>query len=240
MMKLRTISFYGLIALFTATYAAPIPSPAFAKQLEELVPAADDDQCDRDPPRAVSRKPVEIRIALSTGTYINQSSGVTLSFSPESEKFTEATRQYQTIWNAESKRIIAAMEEVSGMKFQPLDVTVIVFEGPSESGFGDKPMKLRASYSSDTKKATLIHELGHRLNAMIRKRPDGIDEHRVLFLYLYDVWIKLYGKSFADHEVEVEKLRKGRYDYETAWNWALSMSEQERAAKLREIINNNR
>jgi len=200
--RLRSTSIYALIGLFTVTYAASIPSPAFTKQ--------------------------------------QQSSGVTLNFSPESEKFTDATRQYQSIWNAESKRIIAAMEEVSGMKFQPQDVRVIVFEGPSESGFGDKPMKLRASYPADTKKATLIHELGHRLNTMIRKRPDGIDEHRVLFLYLYDVWIKLYGKSFADHEVEVEKLRKGRYDYETAWNWALSMSEQERAAKLREIIANNR
>jgi hypothetical protein len=198
--KLRTISFYALIGLFTVTYASPIPCTAFAKQ--------------------------------------QQSSGVTLSFSPESEKFADATRQYQSIWNAESKRIIAAMEEVSGLKFKPQDVRVIVFEGPSESGFEDKPMKLRASYPSDTKKATLIHELGHRLNAMIRERPDGIDEHRVLFLYLYDVWIKLYGKSFADHEVEVEKQRKGRYDYETAWNWALSMSEQERAAKLREITNN--
>ncbi len=97
-------------------------------------------------------------------------------------------------------------------------------------------MKSRASYPSEIKKATLIHELGHRLNAKIRNRPNGIDEHRVLFLYLYDVWTRLYGKSFADHAVEVEKQRKGIYDYETAWKWALSMSGQKRASKLREII----
>ena len=179
-------------------------------------------------------------IALFTVTYINQGSGVTLTFSPESEKFADATREYQSLWNTEGKRMIEAMEEVSGLRFEPQDVRVIVFEGASESGYRDKPMKLRASYPSETKKATLIHELGHRLNVKIRNRPSDIDEHRVLFLYLYDVWTRLYGKSFADHEVEVEKRRKGIYDYETAWNWALSMSAQERASKLREIVTNNR
>jgi hypothetical protein len=179
-------------------------------------------------------------VASCTGIYVNQSSGITLSFSPEAEKFTEATGEYQSIWNTEGKRMLEAMEEVSGLRFEAQDVRVIVFEGPSESGFKEKPMKLRASYPSETKKATLIHELGHRLNVRIRNRPKGIDEHRVLFLYLYDVWTRLYGKSFADHEVEVEKLRKGRYDYESAWNWALSMSASERASKLREIIADNR
>jgi hypothetical protein len=56
-------------------------------------------------------------------------------------------------------------------------------------------------------------------------------------LYLYDVWSKLYGKEFADRMVEVEKKRKGIYDYESAWNWALSMTAQERAARLRQIAN---
>ena len=179
-------------------------------------------------------------ISLFLATDFNQSSSVTLSFAPESEKFADAAQQYQNLWNAESKRIIEAMEDVSGLTFEPQEVRVIVFEGPSESGFRDKPMKMRASYPADIKKATLIHELGHRLNTKVRTRPDGIDEHRVLFLYLYDVWTKLYGKSFADHAVEVEKLRKGIYDYDSAWNWALSMSEQQRASKLKEIVANNK
>ena len=97
-------------------------------------------------------------------------------------------------------------------------------------------MKLRASYPEGVKKATLAHELGHRLNSQLTNRPKEMDEHRILFLYLYDVWTKLYGKRFADEMVEVEKKRKGLYDYETAWEWALSMSESERAAKLKEVI----
>jgi hypothetical protein len=95
-------------------------------------------------------------------------------------------------------------------------------------------MKLRASYPPDVKKATLIHELGHRLLARIPKTTE-LDEHRVLFLVLYDIWESLYGKGFADRMVEVEKKRKGLYDYESAWKWALSLSKEERATKFKAL-----
>ena len=166
-----------------------------------------------------------------------QTSNVTLSFSPEAEKYAEATKQYQSIWQSEGEKIIKAMEEVSGLRFQPMDIRAIVYEGASFSGFKDTPMKLRASYPSmDIKREALVHELGHRLNESIKVRPKDVDDHRVLFLYLYDVWVKLYGKKFADDMVEIEKGRKGLYDYESAWNWALSLSAQERASKLKEIV----
>jgi len=167
------------------------------------------------------------------------STAVNISFSPESEKFTEATREYQKIWSEEGRRMIEAMESVSGLKFQETDIKAIVYEGVSYSGYKESPMKLRASYPTNVKKATLIHELGHRLNNPIIDKPEGIDEHRLLFLYLYDVWEKLYGKSFADEMVVVEKKRKGIYDYEMAWNWALSLSKEERASKLKEALSKN-
>jgi hypothetical protein len=175
-------------------------------------------------------------VAVLTAFLHSQASSVSLRFSPESERFADATKEYQRIWQAEGNKMIQALEGVSGLKFGNQGIQVIIFEGASNSGFGDKPMKLRASYSPDIKKATLVHELGHRLNAQIKNRPDEIDEHRILFLYLYDVWIKLYGKSFADEAVEVEKQRKGLYDYEGAWKWALALSEKDRAARLRAII----
>jgi len=162
-----------------------------------------------------------------------------MNFTPESEKYTQATKQYQEIWDTEGRKMIEAMEIVSGLRFLETDIPVIVFEGASSSGFGDRPMKLRASYPEEVKKATLIHELGHRLNSQLKDRPKDIDEHRVLFLYLYDVWAKLYGRSFADRMVDVEKKRKGIYDYETAWNWALSLSDEKRAGKFKEIVKNN-
>lgn len=73
----------------------------------------------------------------------------------------------------------------------------------------------------------MIHELGHRLLIHVPKTKE-LDEHRVLFLVLYDIWESLSGRDFADRMVEVEKKRKGLYDYESAWKWALSMSKDER------------
>ena len=180
-----------------------------------------------------------IILLLSTPALFAQGRAIKMNFTPESEKYAEATKQYQQIWSAEGQKMTEAMETVSGLKFIETDIAVVVFEGASNSGFGDKPMKLRASYPEDVKKATLIHELGHRLNSQLRKRPTDIDEHRVLFLYLYDVWTRLYGKNFADRMVEVEKKRKGIYDYESAWNWTLALSAEERAKQFKEIVKNN-
>jgi hypothetical protein len=182
--------------------------------------------------------PLMILLMFASKLYA-QDSSIILNFTPESEKFVEATRRYQDIWSAEGRKIIEALQTVSGLRFLETDIPVIVFEGASSSGFRDKPMKLRASYPEEVKKATLIHELGHRLNSQLKNRPIDIDEHRVLFLYLYDVWTKLYGRSFADRMVEIEKKRKGIYDYETAWNWALSLSEEERVIQFKEIVKNN-
>lgn len=83
-------------------------------------------------------------------------------------------------------------------------------------------MRLRSNYSRDTKRATLIHELGHRLQTRFFRRSD--EDHPTLFLYLYDVWVELYGEQFAVEQVAVESRRRGYFDYESAWNEALSMS----------------
>ena len=163
-----------------------------------------------------------------------QTPSINITFSPESEQYAQATKEYQAIWAAEGQRIIAAMEKVSEVRFTEAEVRAIVFEGASSSGFREKPMKLRASYPSEVKKATLIHELGHRLINRIPKTKE-VDEHRVLFLVLYDIWESLYGKDFADRMVEVEKKRKGIYDYESAWKWALAMSKEERAARFKAL-----
>ena len=181
------------------------------------------------------RIPAMLLVLLTISAFAQQPT-LNLTFSPESEKYEQATAEYQAIWTAEGKKITEAMESVSGLKFSEKDVRVIVYEGVSWSGYRDKPMKLRASYPSDIKKATLVHELGHRLIVPI-SIPKGkqLDEHKVLFLILYDIWEKLYGREFADHAVEVEKKRKGIYDYESAWQWALSLSKEERAAQFKEL-----
>jgi hypothetical protein len=47
---------------------------------------------------------------------------------------------------------------------------------------------------------------------------------------LYDVWSDLYGKDFTERMVSIER-RIGR-SYEEAWAWALTMTREERRARL--------
>ena len=159
-----------------------------------------------------------------------------LEFVPESETYAAAVGEYERIWATDAARIVRTMHDVSGLTFTDTAITAIVFEGVSSSGFRDTPMRLRASYPLDTKKATLIHELGHRLQSPLFRRQD--EEHGPLFLWLYDVWVSLYGKEFADAQVLVEKRRRGPYP--RAWDEALALSPGERAERWGAIVANQR
>ena len=162
-------------------------------------------------------------------------SAVRITFMAQSDSFAAAATEYTAIWKREGPRIIATMERVSGIRFDSppyadTAIGAIVFEGISYSGFREKPMGLRASYPEPTTRATLLHELGHRLQVGVAGNED---EHEVLFLWLYDVWIALWGKQFADEQVLVEKARRGPYP--RAWDAALALSASERATKLGEL-----
>ena len=133
--------------------------------------------------------------------------------------------------------MIGAMERITGLSFASppyadTAITAVVFESASQSGFREQPMKLRASYPPDTKKATLLHELGHRLQVGIAGPND--DEHAVLFLWLYDLWVALYGQQFADAQVLVERARRGPYP--AAWDSALSLNAAERRTKWKALV----
>jgi hypothetical protein len=166
----------------------------------------------------------------------DQGPRVAMHFEPQSptEAFIKAAAEYDALWKAEGGRMLDAMERISGITFTERDITAVIFESASYSGYGDQPMHLRASYPADVKKATLIHELLHRMLGRVKTTAD-IDEHRKLFLVLYDIWVALYGKEFADQNVAVESKRKGLNDYESAWKWALAMSPEERAAKFKAL-----
>jgi hypothetical protein len=159
-----------------------------------------------------------------------QSMSLRIAFQPDSDQFSDAAHEYETIWAGEGARITAAMEAASGLKFEDREVKAMVLEVSSDSGYKEKPMHLRASYPLDTKKATLIHELGHRLQSDLFHQ--GEDDHKYLFLWIYDVWAKLYGRNFADAQVAVEK-RRGRM-YPAAWDFALSFTAEQRTTKWKE------
>ena len=114
------------------------------------------------------------------------------------------------------------------------EIRAQVVEAPSSSGFGTRPMRLRASYPPEVRKAALIHEIGHRLQAPLFRGAE--DSHPFLFLYLYDVWRDLYGQAFADEQVKIERGRKGIYDYDRAWKQVLELTEDERITAWRNFV----
>lgn len=178
---------------------------------------------------------------VAAGVAAAQSKRVTVTFTPQDKtpEFATAAEEYRQIWTAEGARIIEGMERVTKLKFPDKTVKVEVYEGPSFSGRGGGPMRMRASYPADEKKGTLVHELGHRMNAQLKKRPVDLDEHQLLFLYLYDLYEDLYGKAFADRQVAFGKTLKGIYDYETTWNWVLAMSREERLGIFAKVVKAN-
>ena len=166
---------------------------------------------------------------------------VAMTFTPQSENpnFAAAAVDYGRIWAEEGERVIRAMEQVSKLQFPESAVAAQIYEGPSFSGGGSLPMRLRASYPTEIKKGMLVHELGHRMNAQLRNRPKELDEHRLLFLYLYDLCVQLYGQEFADREVAFERTLKGLYDYDAAWTWALAMTAEQRASMFAGVLKSN-
>lgn len=150
-------------------------------------------------------------------------------FTPVAPQFASASEDYRRLWAADGARIAEAMERSTGLTFPPGPIDAIVSEGRPMASFDGRTIRLRASYSPAYKKATLAHEIGHRL-AFTLPRGTGLDDHRLLYLFLYDVWTDLYGREFADRMVGIE--RQIGPAYEAAWSWALAMTREERRARL--------
>jgi hypothetical protein len=163
-------------------------------------------------------------------------STVRLEFQAPVDSFEASASEYRRIWLEDGERIVRTMEAVSGLRFNSpvyadTAITVILVDAPSNSGYRERAMRMRFSYPTDTKKATLIHELGHRLQSPLFRRED---EHAELFLWIYDVWVELYGQPFADAQVIVERRRGGVYP--GAWDSALALNRTERQARWRAIV----
>jgi hypothetical protein len=161
-------------------------------------------------------------------------SAVGLDIRADSAALEAAAAEYRSIWGQDGARIVATMQRISGLQFRESSIPVRIVTGPSSSGYRARPMRLRGSYPEPTKRATLIHELGHRLQNELFAR--GEDDHPALFLWLYDVWTALYGAEFARQQVDVESARTGgRHDYRAMWAQAQSMDSSARANAWRRL-----
>ena len=152
-----------------------------------------------------------------------------VSFAPVEPGFAPASGEYRRLWESDGARIVEALERTAGTPFPPGRIEIVVSEGRPMASYDGRTIRLRASYSPDYKKATLVHELGHRL-AFAFPRGSGLDDHRLLYLFLYDAWTDLYGQDYADRMVSIE--RRIAPAYEEAWAWALAMTREERQARL--------
>lgn len=142
-----------------------------------------------------------------------------------------ATQEYQKIWDTEGGKIVPAWENKTRLKFRETFINAIVLEGRGQS----HPLCFRASLTLDAKKATLVHEMGHRILYKRIKAPEfnSLENHKNLNLCLYDILAELYGKAFADLAVEDESKHAL---YKDAWDWALSFNKEERQQKILDLL----
>ena len=157
-----------------------------------------------------------------------------LSFVPLEPRFEPGAEEYRLLWEAEGPRIVAAMESLAGIEFPAEPIEVLVRAGPPMTTYDGRTIRLRARCSPGCKLGTFTHELGHRL-ALLLPQTGEIDDHRLLYLFLYDAWTDLYGQDFADRMVRMERRIPGAYDYDAAWSWALAMTREQRQARLSEL-----
>lgn len=157
-----------------------------------------------------------------------------VTFTTLDPRFAKTADAYRTLWAQEGERIAAALEGQSGLAFPAGPIEVILHDGRPMTGNGCSAVRLRGSYFGALAKAALVHELGHCLAASL-PRTAGLDDHRLLYLFLYDAWSELYGRDFAERMVRAERRIPGGYDYAAAWDWALAMTREQRQARLRAL-----
>jgi hypothetical protein len=97
-------------------------------------------------------------------------------------------------------------------------------------------MGLRASYDLDVKRATLVHELGHRHLWQLAERLTDVDGHRTLYLILDRVWADVWGEEFAAARVQGEATWRASYDYAAAWQWARALTIDERGVLWNRLL----
>jgi hypothetical protein len=96
---------------------------------------------------------------------------------------------------------------------------------------------MRADLASERRESVLVHELGHRIlfRRMILEERSSLENHKVLFLVLHDVFIKLFGPEKTEEIIEWDK-NLPRPEYKEAWEWALSFSKEERMSEFKKRV----
>ena len=161
---------------------------------------------------------------------------VTVDFIASTAAHESAARTYRAIWEQDGSRIVAALEARTCMHFPEAAVAALIGDETSNSGGPEHPMGLRASYDLDVKRATLVHELGHRHLWQLTNRLDDLDGHRTLYLILERVWADVWGEKFAAERVQTESTWQAEYDYAAAWSWARALTVDQRGVLWNRLL----
>lgn len=168
-----------------------------------------------------------------------------INFYPEQNNpiFEKAAREYAKIWEKEGDKILVAIEKISKLKFKERVINALTYGEISYS----VPLQLESDISTKHKRGTLIHELCHRLVVGNDIRLDigyedknwNLEVHKHVDLIMYDIFIELYREDFANKEIEYEiSLWPGKdiSPYKLAWDWALSMTKEERQKEFKKYL----
>jgi len=156
------------------------------------------------------------------------------------EDYSEAIKEYESIWKADGEKIIRAWEETAGYRFKETFMNAIIYV----KGGHSHPLTLKSGGTNNGKKTHLIHELGHRVLLAPRRisfkskniQPTSLENHKILDLVLLDVLESLYGKEFADNAIKFDCEHIGGI-YKEAWEFALSFkTKEERQKKFKEMM----
>lgn len=168
-----------------------------------------------------------------------------INFYPDSDnpEFEKAVEEYAKIWAEDGDKIVETIEKISGLKFKEKFINAIVFDDVSYSS----PLALNGTIPTEHKKGTIVHELCHRLLVVNEIKWEDLKgknayyllSHKPVDLILYDAWVELYGENFAEKEKEYEIglwIGKDTSPYKVAWDWALSMTKEQRAEEFKKYL----
>lgn len=159
-----------------------------------------------------------------------------INFFPESdlEDYTEAVKFFEEFWQQDGEKIANKWEEITGFKFWETEINAVVGRYVSHS----HPLSLNYDKPDELKKVILVHELGHRIlikRIKGKRLKDSLENHKFLYLVLYDVLKELYGQDALDTAIEFDmKLSRefGKTQYEEALNWSFQYKTKEDRQKV--------
>lgn len=158
------------------------------------------------------------------------------------EKYNMHYAEYKAIWEVEGIKIEEGFKKILKLDFNEKEINLLINEGKDGGNYSGDTLKEEMNFRNNNrcKIGTFLHELSHRivleynLLEIAKKKFDLKNIHELINLFLYDILNLLYGEESAQFRVEYE--RDFGDEYNNAWDYALSLTFEERQHILSELI----